>query len=342
MSTVDSTGESSRGRGLSALVPVDSTTPIEIQRVDIREEWPGEARDFTPWLAEHLDVLGSHLGLGELAPDATEVPIPGGRALDVLAVDSEGAKWAIENQYGVGNHDHLTRALAYAVALECRGVVVVAEDHRDEFVAVADEWNRYSEAFGKDGIRLFLGVVEAWRIGDSAPGFRFRLVAGPNEWKVDARTSAARTQAQDERTEANHRFWTDFLPILGERATIFRSLSPRTGPYLSVSSGPFNFQVWVRADDCTVQLRIDSGDGEENQSLFEELLQHRSAVEASFGGPLTWNTAEESRACFVKLEGVGSAGWRSEDLDRADGLSETADALVKFHAALEPVLADLG
>ena len=40
--------------------------PMEIQRVDIRKVWPGEARDFTPWLADNLDVLGDHLELGEL------------------------------------------------------------------------------------------------------------------------------------------------------------------------------------------------------------------------------------------------------------------------------------
>ena len=35
----------------------------EIQRVDLREVWPHEAQDFTPWLAENLDKLGKVLGL---------------------------------------------------------------------------------------------------------------------------------------------------------------------------------------------------------------------------------------------------------------------------------------
>ena len=46
-------------------------------------------------------------------------------------------KIAIENQYGVADRDHLTRGLAYAVAVAARGLVVVAEHHRDEFVSVA-------------------------------------------------------------------------------------------------------------------------------------------------------------------------------------------------------------
>ena len=34
-----------------------------IERVDLREVWPHEAQDFTPWLADNLDKLGEALGL---------------------------------------------------------------------------------------------------------------------------------------------------------------------------------------------------------------------------------------------------------------------------------------
>ena len=31
--------------------------------MDVREVWPHEERDFTPWLANHADLLGAELGL---------------------------------------------------------------------------------------------------------------------------------------------------------------------------------------------------------------------------------------------------------------------------------------
>ncbi len=34
-----------------------------IEQVDLREVWPHEAQDFTPWLAKNLDKLGEALGL---------------------------------------------------------------------------------------------------------------------------------------------------------------------------------------------------------------------------------------------------------------------------------------
>lgn len=315
--------------------------PLEIQAVNIREVWPGEARDFTPWMADNLEVLGEHLDLGELSLEATEVPIPGGRALDVLAIDADGRKWAIENQYGVGDHDHLTRGLAYAVALECRALIVVAEGHREEFVAVADEWNRYSEAFGHEGIRLFLVVIEAWRIGDSAPGYRYRLVAGPNEWKAAAKSSAVKSAAATERNEANHHFWSQLIPAFNQKSTLFSAISARTGPFIDIMSGPFRHQIWVKADSCHVQLRIDSGDADENEGLFEEIEASRSEVEQRFGTQLMWNRSENHRACFVRYDVPGSAGWKTPPDERTEGIDAVVDVMIRFHAALEPVLEQL-
>lgn len=315
--------------------------PVAIERVDIREVWPGEARDFTPWMADHVELLGEHLEVGELSIEAIEVPIPGGRSLDLLAVDADGEHWAIENQYGVGDHDHFTRGLAYAVALKCRALIIVAEDHREEFIAVADEWNRYSEAYGQEGIRVFLAVIEAWRIGDSAPGFRFRLLAGPNEWKAAARSSAAKSAAQSDRNEANHEFWSQLLPVLNEQSSLFRAISARTGPFIDIMSGSFRYQIWVKADSCHVQLRIDSGEADENDGLFEEIEGHRAEIEQRFGAGLIWNKSENHRACFVRYDVPNSAGWKTPADERQAGISEVVEAIVRFHAALDPVVGDL-
>ncbi len=310
-------------------------SPLEITSVDIRAVWPGEARDFTPWLADNLDVMATHLGLGELESDGIEVAVPGGRALDILAVDADGGKWAIENQYGEGDHDHLTRALAYAVGLECRAVVVIAESHRDEFVAVADEWNRYSEAYGRSGIRLFLAVVEAWRIGDSAPGFRFRLVSGPNEWKSEA-AAGSRKLSDADRTRHTERFdyWSELLAVMNERGSLFRTIGPVQGPYVALTRGSYQFEFWVQARSCRVQLRIESGDGAVNDELFDALHTHRSAIETQLGADLVWHNEAENRSNRICWELADSCGYRSPEGERRAGYESVADAMYRFHAAM--------
>ena len=83
----------------------------------LTEAWRGEAADFTPLLAHQIDAVGAAI-----------------------------SEFVIENQYGRADHDHLTRGLAYAVARRARGLVVVAEQHRDEFRAVAQYLNERAAA----------------------------------------------------------------------------------------------------------------------------------------------------------------------------------------------------
>lgn len=176
---------------------------VRATRVGIKEAWPGEASHFTPWLAEHLDWLAEDLDLGSLSLEATEVSVPGGRSLDILAVDASGRAVAIENQYGVVDHDHLTRGLAYAVGLQAdrpvAALIVIAEAHRDEFVAVADYLNDCAVArTDGQGIRVFLVSVELDRVGAGPSSVRFTARAQPNDWPGEVRSQPPEPLAGDD------------------------------------------------------------------------------------------------------------------------------------------------
>ena len=313
--------------------------PQEFKLVDIREVWPGEAKDFTPWLADNLEALSDHLEIGELEIVSTEVEVPGGRKLDILASDGDGRNWAIENQYGEADHDHLTRALSYAVGLECRAVIVIAESHRGEFIAVADEWNRYSEAYGSDGIRLFLVAIEAGRIGDSATGFRFRLVAGPNEWK-SATATGHRTlsEADRDREVARKEFWEGLQKVMSRRGDLFKvSTAGRGASYVAiVSKVPFYFQFWVRMNSCRVQLRIESGDGEQNDELYEAIAADREAIHDALGAKLVWENNPKVRSCRIYRVPEGACGYRSRAHEQQSGYEVLSDAMYRFHETLMP------
>jgi len=90
-----------------------------------------------------------------------------------------------------------------------------------------------------------------------------------------------------------------------------------------------------------VQLRIDTGDADENLGLFEEIETHRTEIETRFGEPLSWNPAENYRACIVRYDVPDSAGWKSPVDEREPGMNQLAQALIRFHAALDPVLSEL-
>lgn len=144
--------------------------------------WPGEAADFTPLLAERLDQLGSAIGLDLISIGKSEVSTAGGRRIDIVAQDADGDGFVIENQYGSADHDHLTRGLAYAVAVHARGLVIVAEEHRDEFRAVAAYLNDLAESNVDRGIAVWLVEAQAVRVDDSTWAPLFTAVVQPNEF----------------------------------------------------------------------------------------------------------------------------------------------------------------
>jgi hypothetical protein len=156
------------------------TAMARLQFGKLSEAWKGEASDFTPLLAEQLDAIGAEIGVDLASVGESEVLTAGGRRIDIVAQGEDGSEFVVENQYGRADHDHLTRGLAYAVARRARGLVVVAEEHRDEFRAVAEYLNDLAELDPDRGIAVWLVEAKAVRIGDSPWAPLFTTVVEPN------------------------------------------------------------------------------------------------------------------------------------------------------------------
>jgi len=211
--------------------------------------WKGEATDFTPLLSERLDQLGEAIGVDLTSIGHTEVATTGGRRIDIVAEDSGGAIFVIENQYGKADHDHLTRGLAYAVASHARGLIVVAEEHRDEFRAVAEYLNDLADNDAERGIAVWLVEARAIRVDDSIWAPLFTTVTSPNkfiaiiEGAVRAATSTTITLAA---------FWDQYSsPDLRQAAEeVFNRWTTQAGHY-----------YWLRQNRIQLSARGPAANG---------------------------------------------------------------------------------
>jgi len=164
-----------------------SGTPLgRLERRSAREGWSDEAREFTPWLADNLDVLGSEIGLA-LVLRAREHPV-GRYHLDLLLEDALGRTIVVENQFGQTDHDHLGKILTYAAGTKGDLVIWIAESFTEEHAAALSWLNGNSIP----GVGFFGVELELLAIG-SAIAPHFRVIVRPNEW-VQASSSAARAR----------------------------------------------------------------------------------------------------------------------------------------------------
>ena len=111
---------------------------------DLRTVWSNEAQAFTPWLAEHLDVLGDALGITiELEERESSV---GAFSLDILARDQDsGEAVVIENQIEQSDHEHLGKLITYAFGKDAKYIVWIVKDAREEHRAAIEWLNKISD-----------------------------------------------------------------------------------------------------------------------------------------------------------------------------------------------------
>ena len=113
----------------------------KISKIPIREEFPHEAHDFTPWLKENLHYIAEELHLEFRDDVLTEVEV-GPYFCDVLAETEDGKKVVIENQFDRADHDHLGKMLTYAAGLDADMLILIAEKFREEEIATLNWLNK--------------------------------------------------------------------------------------------------------------------------------------------------------------------------------------------------------
>ena len=243
-----------------------------IEKVDLREVWPNEASDFTPWLAENLDKLGEALGL-DLELQSAEAAV-GAFSLDVLAHDlGSNRPVIIENQLEATNHDHLGKLLTYAAGYDAYAVVWLTRDFRDEHRQALDWLNQRTG----DDTQFFGVVVEAWKIDESRPAPHFRPVAMPNEWQKRAATESATNSFSNvsERGERYRAFFQSLIDTLREEHRFTNARKGLAQSWYNFSSGfsgvGYNPCFVYNRNVARVEVYIGRHDRDWNKKLFDAL-----------------------------------------------------------------------
>ncbi|MDE2928243.1 MAG: DUF4268 domain-containing protein [Acidobacteriota bacterium] len=289
--------------------------------------WSHEALDFTTWLEENVDVLAEATGLRLSGIEREQAA--GSFSVDLIAEDEDGRAVVIENQLEKSDHDHLGKLLTYLVGIQARKAVWIVADPRPEHVGVIAWLNESASA------DFYLLKLEAIRIGDSEPAPLLTQIVGPS----DETRKAGRTKKElAERERLRYRFFEGLLEHAKSRTQLHANIRPSKHGWVGAGAGiaGVGFNYVVRQRDARVELYIDTGDGGENQRIFEALDLKREEIEGVFGLPLDWDTKEGRRACRIQRT-YSTGGYRDEDVWEAV-YEELAEAMAKLESALKPRL----
>lgn len=302
-----------------------------LTNMELRDFWPKEASDFSPWLAKNLSMLGNVLGL-ELELTTHEAPV-GEFSLDILARDlGRDRPVIIENQLEQTDHDHLGKLLTYAAGYDAAVIIWIAKEIREEHRQALD-WLNQRTGSNTD---FFGVVVELLKINDSPPACNFKLVAFPNEWRK-RKISNSGIAKTSKRQEAYREFFQELIDQLREQHKFTGARIGQPQNWYAFSSGisgilySFSFAQEGRA---RVEIYIDRGDLEQNKIFYDELEKNKTEIEREFSEDLDWEPLSSKRACRIALYRPGRIDDDSQSLEEIKNWA--IDSLLKFKKVFAP------
>lgn len=306
----------------------------KIQRVNLREIWKNEARDFTTWLSENLDVLGDtlHLSLA-LVQKEKEV---GTFSLDILAENEQGELVIIENQLEKTDHDHLGKMLTYLSNLNASLAIWVTSHPREEHKKAVDWLNENSP----NTIGFYLVKIEAIQINDSAAAPLFTIESEPTEI---AKSVGKEKRELAERAVVQKEFWTQLLDVARQHTKLYANISPQPYHWIGAGIGKTGtgINMTITKSKGQVEVYLDRGNGSQdlNKKRFDILHNHKDKIEKSFGAPLVWERMDKKRASRISFR------YEDAGLDNRDKWDDLQHRMIKgaakLYEAVKPYIADL-
>lgn len=262
---------------------------------DLRSIWPHEALNFTPWVAENVDLLADAVGL-DITVDETESSV-GDFNVDIYASETgTDRKIIIENQLEDTDHDHLGKLITYASGKGADVVIWVVKHAREEHKAAVEWLNNHTD----DKIGFFLCEIKLFQIGDSQIAPAFTVVERPNDWTKEIRKTASANSTQQQRLE----YWQAFNDYAFSDANfsrIFNKRKPTTDHWMDLSIGSSACHIAVsqiqKRKAVDVELYIN-----DDKELFKSLFAHKDEIEKNMEMELEWKELPERKASRILIE----------------------------------------
>ena len=308
----------------------------KVSRISIREEFPNEALNFTPWLKENLHYIGEKLNL-DFQDVETEVSV-GRFFCDILAHDSEERRIVIENQFGSADHDHLGKILTYAAGLEADILIWIAEDFLPEHITALNWLN--SIASEEDKPSFFALKVNLIKIDDSRAALEVNPVVHPDQWARQIKTER-NSRERSGKAKKYHEFWTHFVSYFDSVKPGFKNRTPPHDNWINFPSTKPGIQFtfyFYQGKFPTISLAIVGGSIDDNKKTFEKLQAHKFELDSKFP-ELEWYDNPGNLSKSINYYSEEEYDFSEEK--RNDVMEWLSKNMKIFESALNPIVQNL-
>lgn len=243
-------------------------------RMNEVKEWKQE-RLFTQWLSEHIDLVGEviHKTIVSATTEEnnSEKYGKGKYPVDILAIDEDGKRIVIENQYFLSNHIHLGEVITYAAWHDASILVWITEDVDEEHLKAVKYINNIAKTSNID-FEFWLLLVK--------PDEETDLVNSPNiELKVAEETDIKKKNELTfipTNAELNVLFWNEFEKELARSASFSLFRQKRTDCIGLGWGKSYNMNIPFRSNNIKIEVHFKKY-GEifydEIEKDFEKIIQ---------------------------------------------------------------------
>lgn len=270
-----------------------------LEKVNLRDYWKDEARDFTPWLASenNFEILCETLGI-EMEVENTEVYVGSFKA-DIVAKETNTNRTIIiENQLEKTNHTHLGQIITYASGLEANIIVWVCDKVTEEHRNAIDWLNEITE----EEIAFFAIEIELWKIGDSLPAPKFNVVCRPNDWAKSVKVSSSSSHELTDTKLLQLKFWNGLKEYMVENNTFLKMRTPRAQHWYTMAVGrsKFNISLTVHTRHSKIGAEIYIR-GAAAKEAYSKLFSQKVEIEKDFGSALDWQELPEGQDSRIRI-----------------------------------------
>ncbi len=275
-----------------------------LEQVDLRQAWPHEARSFTPWLSENIEMLSSVIGI-PLELEGQEVAVEQFSA-DILARNPrDDSRVLIENQLEQSDHGHIGQIMTYLAGLDVNTVIWIAAGFREPHLSAIRWLNDHTiEPFAFFAIKL--RIV---RIADSPMAPVFEVVVKPNTWERQLQSIAKETQSSSGVGEVRKKFWTYYLekypeegqygpangssnrwrPVIEAELVVSSYISKRSvGLFVRGHRGVDQKEVWDQIEPFTEELIRKTGGSITSDGSFHDFWRIDTSNESNWDEMADW------------------------------------------------------